>query len=338
MRLLKYFSIIALIFAIAFYIRQGQPRYRSFEGRVFGTFYHIKIRTAKKDSGLHQRIRDELALINAQMSVFDAESEISAINRAEAGHDIVLSDNMRELLRLAQTVYRQSGGAFDPTVGPLVDLWGFGPARPERQPSEEEIVQTLRHVGFDKLRFDRTFKTVRKTDGRVSLNLSAVAKGFGVDKVASLLEKEGYRNYIVEIGGEVRVSGFRDDSGTPWTLGVREPRENGANALTLDVTDCAVATSGDYQNYKTGADGSRYAHTISPQTGYPVKNALASVTVFADSCAAADAYATAMMSMGFEQAENFAAEHDISAVFFTRGADGGFVKSFSERAAGLLGE
>ncbi len=338
MRLLKYFSIIALIFVIAFYIRQGQPHYQKFEGHIFGTVYHIKIRAAKNNPGLHERIKDELALINAQMSVFDEKSEISEINRTEAGRSIALSDNMQELLRRTQKIYRQSDGAFDPTVGLLVDLWGFGPARQKREPSAEEIDRTLRHVGFGKLRFDKEYKTVRKTDGRISLNLSAVAKGFGVDKVASLLEKEGYRDYIVEIGGEVRVAGFRDAAGTPWTLGIREPRENGANALVVDITDCAVATSGDYQNYKTDANGRRYSHTISPQTGYPVRNTLASVTVFADSCAEADAYATAMMSMGFERAENFAAKNDISAVFFTHGTNGGFVKTFSERAAVQFGE
>lgn len=338
MRLFKYFSIIAVVIAIGFCIRQGQPRYQTFSGNIFGTVYHIKIRASKKDSGLHERIKRELALINAQMSVFEPDSEISKINRAGAERSVVLSDNMSWLLRRAQMIYRQSGGAFDPTVGPLIDDWGFGPNKGAKTPTDRQIRQTLRYVGFDKLRFDKLFKTVRKTDRRVSLNLSAIAKGYGVDKVAALLEKEGYRDYIVEIGGEIRVAGFRDNAGTLWTVGVKEPREDGANALALDITDCAIATSGDYRNYRTGKDGRRYSHTISPVTGRPVENALASVTVFADLCADADAYATAMMSMGYDEAAAFADKYGISAVFFTHEQNGGFAKSYSKRAAAQLGE
>lgn len=338
MRLLRYFSIIAVIIVIGFCIRQGQPKYRNFSGAIFGTTYHVKIRTSPKDDALHDDIKAELALINAQMSVFEPDSEISKINRTPRGQSVALSENMGYLLRRAQTVYSQSGGAFDPTIGPLVDAWGFGPGKKLRTPDREQIRKTLQYVGFNKLKFDPLYKTVRKDDGRVSLDLSAIAKGYGVDKVAAFLEKRGYHDYVVEIGGEIRVSGFRDNTGTPWTVGISEPAENGANAMAVDMTAGAVATSGDYQNYRTGEDGLRYSHTISPQTGLPVRDKLASVTVFAELCIDADAYATAMMSMGYDKAVAFADKYGIAAIFFTHTGSGGFAKSYSAYARKQMGE
>lgn len=338
MRLLKYFSIIAVVIGIGFCIRQGQPKYQTFSGRIFGTTYHIKIRAAHKDEELHGRIKAELALINAQMSVFEADSEISKINNAARGRNVILSENMGYLLRHAQKINRQSEGAFDPTIGPLIDAWGFGPGKKQKTPQPREIRKRLQYVGFDKLKFDKLFKTVRKTDSRTELNLSAIAKGFGVDKIAGLLEKSGYHDYVVEIGGEIRVSGFRDGAGTPWTVGISEPSENGSNAMAVEMASGAIATSGDYQNYRTAEDGTRYSHTISPRTGLPVRDKLASVTVFTEFCIDADAYATAMMSMGYEKAVSFADKYNLAAVFFTHDGRGGFAKSYSALAQRQMGK
>lgn len=337
MRLLKYFSIIIIFFGVALYIRQAQTSYLMYEGKIFGTTYHIKVRSKKKDNNLHEQIKKELSLINSQMSVFNKDSEISKINRAAAHHPVILSENMGNLLRTAQTIYTQSEGYFDPTVGPLINSWGFGPDKDYETPSSQQIEQILQYVGYDKLKFDKQFKTLTKTDQRISLNLSAIAKGFGVDKIADLLKTKGYNDYIVEIGGEIRASGYRDDTGTPWTLGIREPKENGINALAVDITNYAVATSGNYQNYHTDKDGKRYSHTISPHTGYPVKDSLASVTVFATSCMEADAYATAMMSMGFKKALEFANYYNINAIFFTYEGDSNYRQFYSKQAKELLG-
>lgn len=332
MRLLKYFSIIAIVIGIGFCIRQGQPRYQIFSGHIFGTVYHIKLRSSKEDKTLHDRIKEELALINGQMSVFEEDSEISKINRAPRGRDIELSDNMGYLLKHAQKIYNQSEGAFDPTIGPLIDFWGFGPGKVQKAPKPAEIRKRLQYVGFNKLKFDSGFKKIHKTDRRTQLNLSAIAKGYGVDKVAELLEKYGYHDYVVEIGGEIRVSGSRDNAGTPWTVGISEPNENGANAIAVDLSAGAVATSGDYHNYRTAEDGTRYSHTISPRTGLPVRDRLASVTVFSDFCIDADAYATAMMSMGYEKAAAFADKYEIAAIFFIHDEQGGFSKHYSSFA------
>ena len=338
MHLLRYFSIIAVIIVIGLCIRQGQPHYQTFKGNIFGTVYHIKVRTSQKDASLHDKIKAELALINAQMSVFETDSEVSQINRAPRNRKINLSENMSYLLRQAQTVYRQSEGAFDPTISPLIDAWGFGPDKQAKIPTRKQIKKILQYTGFNKLRFDKSYKTIRKDDERISLNLSAIAKGYGVDKIAELLEYSGYRNYVVEIGGEIRVSGFRDDKGTMWTVGISEPAEKGANAMVLDMTNRSVATSGDYRNYRTDENGKRYSHTISPQTGLPVYDKLASVTVFTKHCIDADAYATAMMSMGYDKALAFADKHKIAAIFFIHTEEGGFTKAYSASARKQMGE
>lgn len=337
MRILKYFSIIAVILAIAFYIRSNTVQYQSYQGNIFGTVYHIKIRTDNEDPTLQDAIKAELASVNSQMSVFEEKSEISKINQAPKNKKIGLSSNMSYLLRHAERIYKESQGAFDPTIGPLIDNWGFGPNKKSKQPSAAQIKETLRHVGFNKLKLDKAYKTLSKTDAQTSLNLSAIAKGYGVDKVAELLESKGYEDYIIEIGGEVRAKGYRDEAKTPWSVGIAEPQQDGANSMIIELTDISVATSGDYNNFRTDNKGLRYSHTISPKTGYPVKNSLASVTVFDKLCTDADAYATAMMSMGFEKALEFADKYQISAIFFTH-QNNDFVRHYSKSAKHLFGE
>ncbi len=338
MRLAKYFSITALLLGLGFFISREQPQYLIFDGNIFGTTYHIKIRSTCQDTGLHDKIKAELAKVNAAMSMFEEDSEVSRINQAPAGKELVLSKDMSFLLQRAATVFRQSGGAFDPTIAPLVNLWGFGPDGAGKMPIREEINRALHHVGFDKLRFDKEFKTLHKTDDNLALDLSALAKGYGVDKVASLLAGEGYGDYIVEIGGEVRAAGSRDARGTPWTLGLNAPEKGSRNILALDISGMAAATSGDYRNYRVDKNGKHYAHIISPQTGLPVRSSLASVTVFAKLCVDADAYATALMAMGNKKALDFADRHNIAAIFLTYDATGGFARSYSAAIQKILKE
>ena len=204
-------------------------------------------------------------------------------------------------------------------VGKLVELWGFGTEKPDHEPSAGKISQVLSYSNFGSLTFSKDFGTLRKKDSRTFLNLSAVAKGFGVDEVARLLEQNGIRDYLIEIGGEVRVSG-RGPHGS-WLVGITIPDPNrNFPEMRIEMTDYSVATSGNYRNYYY-RNGRKYAHTISPQTGYPAENALVSATVFYPECAWADAYATALTAMGTEKAKAFAQKQQLAVILQMDGGE-----------------
>lgn len=315
MRLIKYFSILLLLTGMFLWMRPNEGEFQEFEGSVFGTYYHIKIRGKQADNSLHEKILETLNKVNNQMSVFKIDSEISQINKYPAKKSVTLSEDMAFLLQNAQTVWKESHGAFDPAIGKLVDLWGFGPNRKQKTPSSAEIKKVLNQSGMDKLIFSKDYSELSKKNTVVNLNLSAIAKGFGVDKVAETLNREGYLDYIIEIGGEVRASGYKDGKKTPWSIGVASPSIDGKNAEILQLTNTSLATSGDYRNFYY-KNGKRYGHTISPITGYPVEHNLVSVTVIHPLCMLADAYATAFMSMGETEAINLADKLGIQAVFF----------------------
>ena len=264
-RLLKYlFFLAAAVTAVVYYIRTRQP-YQIMSGETMNTYYRIKIRTDKENNLLHNAIRDELQRINKEMSVFDSSSEISSINNDDSGEWIDLSPEMSEVLKDARKTYVESNGNFDPTVGKLVDLWGFGTTRSsKRVPSDEKIKEALKSTGFDKLRFNGNYTRVKKSIPDVKLNLSALAKGYAVDRVAALLDDNGYTDYIVEIGGEVKARGNRSEESKGWNVAVVEPNtQNYENAYVVGLKDFAVATSGDYRNFFYYND-KRYSHTISP--------------------------------------------------------------------------
>ena len=335
MRMLKYFFIVLLIGIIVFYYASYKSSSKIiYNGETMGTYYAIKINSSSENNILHGKIKEVLKDINAQMSVFDANSEVSKINNAEAGVWVELSDDMAFLLKNAYDVYKKSGGAFDPTVGKLVDLWGFGTSKSEKTPSDKEIKEVLSYTGFDKLEFSNDFRKLRKKHSSTYLNLSALAKGYGVDKIAELLDAEGYSDYVVEIGGEVRAKGKRNDETDGWNIGVTNP-QTGENAYVITMKDYTVATSGDYRNYYyMGAK--RVSHTISPKTGYPAENLLASVSVFDKNCMIADAEATAIMSMGEKKALQYANDNDIAVIMFIRKTDGSLDVVVSKKAEKLI--
>ena len=212
-----------------------------------------------------QKIKNELEQINAEMSVFEPGSEINNINDAAAGQPIDLSDNMSDVMRSAREVYRLTEGSFDPTVGQLVDLWGFGAGRHADIPTDEQIKETLKTVGFNKLSFSDNYKTLQKNNRSLMLNLSAIAKGYAVDRIALLLKQEGYQNFVIDIGGEIYASGEKSDANKGWNIGIAVPKLDNApeqNAAVIRLRNMAVATSGDYRNYYY-KDNKRYSHTIS---------------------------------------------------------------------------
>ena len=311
MRSVKYILIIALIIAFAFGIRSFVFPYQTFGGQIFGTYYIIKINSKTKVDNLEQKIKDCLADVDKRMSVFNDASEISKINQMPANKDIKLSSPMSYLMQTAHLVWQQSNGWFDPTVGKLVELWGFGTKYAYKEASPKQIKESLSYSNFGKLSFSKDFKSLSKKDSRTYINLSAIAKGYGVDQVAKLLEENGIKDYLIEIGGEVRVAGQSKHGG--WTIGITSPKNKDESVMQVVMTDYSVATSGNYHNYYY-RDGKKYTHTISPKTGYPTENDIASVTVFHPQCILADAYATAILAMGEKEAKIFVKKQNLAVI------------------------
>ncbi|KAA3613005.1 MAG: FAD:protein FMN transferase [Calditrichaeota bacterium] len=274
-------------------------------GETMGTTYSVKIVGLNKGESakeiLKTQINSILQEVNRQMSTYIPESEISVFNKSTADNSQSVSEHFLEVLNLAKQISVESDGAFDVTVGPVVDLWGFGKKEDrENPPSDEEVNIVKSYVGMDKIEISGN--TILKKHDKTALDFSAIAKGFGVDVVAGLLEEKGYKNFLVEIGGEVVVKGKKGND--PWRIGVDqpliEPTVNRNFEAILQISDVAVATSGDYRNYFVSGD-SLYTHTIDPVTARPIVNGVASVTVIAPNCTLADAMATAIMVMGEEK-------------------------------------
>lgn len=291
-------------------------------GPTMGTAYHITVTDVPpgvSKAELQSAIDAELAAVNQEMSTYIPDSELMRFNAAPVGEVVEISAHLADVIARALEIYRYSEGAFDVTVGPLVNLWGFGPMpEPENIPTDEEIDALVKVIGSDALVLDGA----RLSKSRpVKVDLSAIAKGHGVDRVADVLEAQGIANYLVEVGGELRTAGV-NPKGNTWRVGIERPSAGQVVQEPILVSGKGIATSGDYRNYYE-RDGKRYAHTIDPRTGRPVEHNLASVTVIADTCAEADGYATALNVMGAEAALILAEEQQL-AVFLLVKTDSGF--------------
>lgn len=338
MRIFKYFSIFLILSAIGYYLYTERSPYIVMSGKTMGTYYNIKIKSNSQNNDLHSKVKQKLEQFNKEMSVFDPESEISKINNAKAQEWVELSPEMAQVMKDAHKIYRMSNGAFDPTVGKLVDLWGFGASIPKSIPTQEEINAVLKFTGFNKIKFSEDYSRLKKMHNDTYINLSAIAKGYGTDKIAALLEEEGYKDFVVEIGGEVVARGERDEKVKGWNIGVVKPAKGKEeNSYIVTLKNSAVATSGDYRNYFY-VDNKKYSHTISPKTGYPVEHNLASATVFYKNCMDADAIATAVMSMGENKALKFANDNNIAVIMFVRDGEDNMQTILSEKAKKLIGE
>ncbi len=294
-----------------------------FHGSTMGTTYSISLADTTLAPSATERItrliERRLKEVNASMSTYIPQSEISLFNKSRTLKPYPVSDGFMYVARMARTIYRGSDGAYDVTVAPLVDLWGFGKkGRRFSPPSRSAIDSVMRFVGMNRLIFGENY--LQKTIPQLQLDFSSIAKGYGVDEVARLLREEGFKNYLVEIGGEVVVRGRRN--GQLWRIGVDRPDTslmvNHSLQRILALTGRAVATSGDYRNYFVSHD-SLYSHTIDPRLGYPIVNHVASATVIAPNCTLADAMATALMVMGPEKGlEWVEGEADIEAMLIMR--------------------
>ncbi len=296
-------GLLLLVLLVVGTVYAVRPTWQENDGTIFGTAYHIKY---KYHGNLQADIERTLLQVDNSLSLFNKTSTLSRIN---AGQTDEADSLFAEVFRKAQQVSTATGGAFDITVAPLVNAWGFG-FKQGHVVNQSEI-DSLRHfVGYEKVTLSGL--SVRKADPRVMLDCGAIAKGYGVDCVARLLRSKGVKQFMVEIGGEVVVSGHNAE-GKPWSIGIQRPTDDADAAGdtlqgVLQLTDAAMATSGNYRNYYV-RDGRRYAHTIDPRTGRPVQHSLLSATVLASDCATADAYATAFMVLGLEQARQLLARH-----------------------------
>jgi thiamine biosynthesis lipoprotein len=271
-------------------------------GKTMGTTYHIKVVAGLFTSGddLQRQIDKRLAAINRSMSTYDPASEISRFNAfSSAGQPFTPSDDFLNVLQVAAEVHKLTDGAWDGTLDPLINLWGFGRKKTlNRIPDEKEIQQALAHVGFGRIRLDPS-GTITKTDPAVTLDLASIAKGYGVDEIARLLGREGFSHFLVEIGGEVYARGRRKD-GKSWRVGINRPDSQAALDdvyQSVPLKDRAMATSGDYRIFFQ-VDDQSYSHILDPRTGRPVTNRVVSATVVAANCTVADGLATALMVMG----------------------------------------
>ena len=304
-------------------------------GPTMGTNYHITVLEREgvktNQQELQHVIEQQLLLINQQMSTYKADSELSLLNMSLVGEWQNVSANLFDVLMLSMELGWLTNGAFDITVGPLVDLWGFGPGGeevPNHVPGEQRINALLQNTGFQYIEFNLENNGIVKKKA-VTLDLSGIAKGYAVDKVAELLLYAGYQHFMVEIGGELRLQGH-SPRGTPWTIAIEQPDSNGFGQAhqAVNVTNVGMATSGDYRNYFE-KEGKRYSHTIDPASGYPIDHKLASVTVIAENAAYADGLATAISVMGSEKGLQLAEQQGL-AVYLIIKTEQGFESQYSE--------
>ena len=301
-----------------------------FTGLTMGTTWSVRINAEALPLSrpqLKAQFDAVLNRVNAEMSTYLPNSELSRINATDSAERIPVSASLARVLQAAQKISRATRGAFDVTVGPLVNLWGFGPEQDFTVPAEDQVNRSLRLVGYEKLRLDPAASTLKKAHGGVSIDLSAIAKGYGVDELAGYLERLQLDNYLVEIGGEIRARGVNGEQ-VPWRIGIEQPvagQRGVRRVIRLDNT--AMATSGDYRNYFE-QDGIRYSHTIDPRTGRPVSHDLASVTVLHPSATLADAWATGLLVLGLDEGYATALENGLAAYFIVRG-DEGFRETFT---------
>ncbi|MBR4388436.1 MAG: FAD:protein FMN transferase [Prevotella sp.] len=314
------FLVLLIVGTILIVHQHANNPYHHNHGMVFGTLYNI---TYQHESDIQPEIDSVLHQVDYSLSPFNPESVISHIN---SNSDMKTDTMFRDVFELSMRVSEVTNGAFDITVAPLVNAWGFG-FKNGTMPNSHAVDSLLQLVGYRKVHLSPRGE-VSKSDPRIMLDCSAVAKGYGCDVVARLLRSHGIDNYMIEIGGEVVVRG-QNERHQSWRIGVSKPvddslRVNTEQQAILSITDRALATSGNYRNFYY-KDGQKYAHTIDPHTGYPVSHSLLSATVLARDCATADAYATAFMVLGADRAKQLLSTHDeLQAYLISAAPDGSY--------------
>lgn len=294
------------------------------QGDIFGTYYQVTVAdplTQGQAQSLEKGFVAELDAIDASMSTWKDDSELSRFNHSPVGEWQTLSAPLIEVMDISRRVFDASNGAFDVTVGKLVNLWSFGPeSRPKEVPDDSLIAERLEAVGMQHLELDSEGLRARRLQD-IQVDLSGVAKGYATDQVANYLAAQGYENYLVNLGGEIEVRGYRDAESERWRIGVEVPTNGQPTAeQILPLENISVATSGDYRNYFE-QDDQRYSHTIDPRDGRPIHHRMASVTIVHDSNTEADAWATAMSVLGEREGLRVAAREGVAVLMLVREDD-----------------
>ena len=280
------------------------------EGTVFGTTYHIQY-YSKNNQEYQQQFDSLFAKVNQSMSTYIPDSDISRLNRNESNQ---VDNHFIRVFRESEKIYKETNGVFDPTIGIVVNAWDFGPQGKIQNLDSLKIDSLMTFVGLDKVTLE-DYK-INKPQGTF-LDFNAIAKGYGVDVIGEFLEEQGIKDYLVEIGGEIRCRGKNIEKDKPWKVGVEMPHFDGTQSImkAISITNTSMATSGTYRKFKTDENGNRYSHIIDTKTGYPSKTNLLSISVIADQCITADAYATAFKAMGVEGVKSFLENHPELKVF-----------------------
>lgn len=332
---MKKYSLI-IIYPVLLYLAAGYDAKQEhlLAGKTMGTTYHITVVSGyfKGVDDLQGKIDARLAAINQVFSTYVKDSEISRFNAShKAGAKFPVSEDFMRVMKAGRKIHQLSKGAWDGTVYPLVDLWGFGPSQRETKvPKASEINNLLPSIGFDHIQIIEPNFLVKDL-AAVTLDLNSIAKGYAVDQISLLIAAKGFKNYLVEIGGEVHAAGLRKD-GQKWRVGINRPQPDAAIDEVYKVVSLnnqAFATSGDYRNFFE-VNGVRYAHVIDPRTGNPVSNGVVSVSVIADSCTLADGLATALMIMGAEKGIELVNRLDkVESLIVVEKSDGSLVDFYS---------
>lgn len=333
-RLLRLVGVVVFVAGV-FCVGCGSPSLEPttgwvLRGETMGTYYVVKVATAvgeDEERELTELVEASLVEVNDRMSTYIEDSELSRFNRHTEPVPFEVSPELFEVVAAAVEVTGRTGGAYDATIGPLVNAWGFGPGGigAEEGVGEEELAELRARIGVDKLSLEASGPSLAKAHPELYVDLSGIAKGHAVDRLSRLLRERGHRDHWVEIGGEVRAAGLRDGV-EPWRLGIERPTANpGTVQRIVPLSDAAIATSGDYRNYRE-VGGRRVAHILDPRSGQPISHRLASVSVIAEDCRTADALATALMVMGDEEGWKFALENALPVLLLVREGEG-----FNER-------
>ncbi len=284
------------------------------QGETMGTYYSIIVDSPPPSAvpaELKKKVDAALAAFNREMSTWDPQSEISRFNQSQSLDWFPVGAGFAKVVTESKRIHELSGGLFDPTLGPLIDLWGFGKSKRRSVPKPEQIEEAKKHVGMYLVEVRAEPPAIRKLDPAVQINLSAIAPGYAIDLIAGMLKEEGYRSWLVDIGGEDQA-GDAKAGNVPWKIGVESPL--GEIHKVVELVNNCVATSGDYRNFFE-IDGRRYSHALDPVSGWPVADPPASVSVFSSSSMTADALATVLMVMGTEQGMKFAEKHQLEVMF-----------------------
>lgn len=319
------FAIIILLTLAVFSCKQNDDKFIKLEGFAFGTSFHI---TYGGEKDYTKQIDSLFHLVNKSLSTYIPNSDISKINKGDT--TIVVDHYFTEVFKKSNKIYIETEGVFDPTIGVLVNAWGFGPTKPKTIPDDAKVFELLQLVGFDKVALKD--KKIRKKNDSIYFDFNAIAKGYAVDIAGRFLETQNIESYIVEIGGEIRTKG-RKENNQHWRTGIESPNFDGTRSIEKEIflENESMATSGSYRKFNIDSiTGEKYAHIIDPITGYPAKNNLLSVSVIGNlDCADIDAYATALMAMPLDVAKQFLKSHQELKGFLIYADENGNIKTYA---------